>query len=190
MDTLNNPSLRKRVDQFITDAGDDALTWVEIHGLMCAVATGPEAPADWPAACHAEDQVPADIAAALVNLKDRIAATLGAGEPIKLPCRLDPYAEDEGADLASWCAGFMAGVYLQEAAWYAADEDTAANLLLPMVLIAGLDDDPALDDLWQDSKLVRQMAMGIPELLEELFLFYHAPDLASGEDADGDDQDD
>lgn len=70
----------------------------------------------------------------------------------------------------------MAGVFMQEEAWYEIDEEQMANLLLPFVLIAGLDEDPDLDALWQDSKLVRQMALGLPELLEELFLHFHAPE--------------
>jgi uncharacterized protein len=64
-----------------------------------------------------------------------------------------------------------------------------AALLLPFLLISGLDEDPALDELWQDRKLVRQMANGIPDLIEELFLHFHAPELADGEDSNDDDDD-
>lgn len=177
MDSLDNPALRKQIDDFIREAGENALTWVEIHGLLCAAAVGPQLPDQWQQVCHAGDApIPPAVAAALASLRDRVAATLGAGERIQLPCRLDPYADDEGNDLASWCAGFMAGVFMQEEAWYEIDEEQMANLLLPFVLIAGLDEDPDLDALWQDSKLVRQMALGLPELLEELFLHFHAPE--------------
>ena len=97
--------------------------------------------------------------------------------------------EREGKDLASWCAGFVIAVSLDEQGWHeAADEETIASLLLPFMLISGLDEDPALDELWQDRKLVRQMASGIPDLVEELFLRFHAPELA--DDAEADDQDD
>lgn len=186
MDTLDNPALRKQIDDFIRQAGEDALTWVETHGLLCAMAVGPQPPLDWQQVCHAGDeQVPAPVASALASLRDRVAATLGAGERIQLPCRLDPYADDEGKDLAAWCAGFMAGVFMQEDAWYRQDEEQIANLLLPFVLIAGLDEDPDLDALWQDTKLVRQMGLGLPELLEELFLHFHAPDAPQEAGDDG-----
>lgn len=178
MDTLENPALRQQIDHFIQQAGEDALTWVETHGLICATAVGPTPPEGWQQICHAEEdaEVPPAVVKALSSLRDRVAATLGAGERILLPCRLDPYADDEGNDLAAWCAGFMAGVFMQEESWYANDEEQMATLLLPFVLIAGLDEDPELDALWQDEKVVRQMAMGLPDLLEELFLHFHAPD--------------
>jgi uncharacterized protein len=60
-------------------------------------------------------------------------------------------------------------------------------MLLPFLLISGLDDDPEMDALWQDNRLVRQMALGIPDLVEEIFLFFHAPEL--GDDRDEDDSD-
>lgn len=189
MDTLDNPALRKQVDDFIEQAGEDALTWVETHGLLCATAVGPQPPPGWQQICLAEEdaEVPAAVADALASLRDRLSTTLGAGERILLPCRLDPYADDEGNDLAAWCAGFMAGVFMQEESWYASDEEQMATLLLPFVLIAGLDEDPDLDALWQDSKVVRQMAMGLPDLLEELFLHFHAPDAPDDAgDADSD----
>ncbi|MBZ2187793.1 YecA family protein [Alcanivorax sp. JB21] len=183
MESLENPGLRQTVDAFIRETGEDALTWTEIHGLMCAISAGPSAPEDWPQICHAEENaVPANVATALLQLQQRLAAQLGVGERLQLPCLLDPYADDEGEDLSSWCAGFMAGVLLQEERWSEADEERMANMLLPFLLISGMDEDPELDSLWEDTRLVRTMAMAIPELLEELFLYFHAPDAPTGGD--------
>ena len=70
----------------------------------------------------------------------------------------------------------MTGVFADEDTWYQDDESTMAEMLLPFVLISGLDEDEALDDIWNNTQLVRQMALSIPDLLEELFLVFHGPD--------------
>lgn len=184
-----NPQLRQNLRDWIDQAGEDCLTWVEVHGLLTALACAPRMPEGWHHAILEEGEVPEEVATAMESLHQRIQAQLGAGEGIQLPCRLDPDEEREGKDLASWCAGFVIAVSLDEQGWHeAADEETIASLLLPFMLISGLDEDPALDELWQDRKLVRQMASGIPDLVEELFLRFHAPELA--DDAEADEQDD
>jgi uncharacterized protein len=163
---------------------DDLFSAVEVHGLLCAMAILPEPPQHWYApAAGDRDKLPDEILAPMLSERDRLASRLGAGEHIQLPCRLDPYAEDEGRDLAAWCTGFMAGVMHSEACWHGEGRDID-SLLLPFILIAGLDEDPEMDELWQQEKLVRQMASGIPELLEELFLLLH--DAPPAGDADQD----
>jgi uncharacterized protein len=157
----DNPQLRQNLRDWIDQAGEDCLTWVEVHGLLTALACAPRLPLDWQHAILEEGEVPEQVATAMESLRQRIQAQLGAGEGIQLPCRLDPDEEREGKDLASWCAGF--------------------------VIAVSLDEDPALDELWQDRKLVRQMASGIPDLIEELFLRFHAPELA--DEGDDDEQD-
>ncbi|WP_111656678.1 YecA family protein [Isoalcanivorax indicus] len=191
MELTDNPGLRARIDALIERYGEDAMSWTEIHGLLCAVSAGPGHPEGWQQMVLGDaGPVDDDTVAALHALQQRVATQLGAGDRIQLPCRLDPYSEDDnGNDLGGWCAGFMTGVLLQEDAWYAQDEERAANLLLPFVLISGFDDDdPDLDALWQDTKVVRGMAMALPELLEELFLFFNAPD-APDQGDEGSDED-
>jgi uncharacterized protein len=184
----DNPQLRQNLRDWLDQAGEDCLTWVEVHGLLTALACAPSVPPQWQDAIVEEGSVPAPIADAMESLRQRIQAQLGAGEGIQLPCRLDPDEEREGKDLASWCAGFVIAVTLDEQSWHDGDDDNAmAALLLPFMLISGLDEDPALDELWQDRKLVRQMATGIPDLIEELFLHFHAPELG-GDEAEGADQ--
>lgn len=192
MEHTDNPGLRAPIDALIKRHGEDAMSWTEIHGLLCAMAAGPGRPEGWHQVVLAEaGPVDSGVVAALDALQQRLAAQLGAGERIQLPCRLDPYAEDDqGDDLGGWCAGFMTGVLLQEDAWYAPDEARAANLLLPFLLISGFDDeDPELDALWQDTKVVRGMAMALPELLEELFLFFNAPDAPDASEDEEDEED-
>lgn len=145
-------------------------TSVEAHGLLCAMAVHPDPPEHWPEQIAAESvTVPDGLIELLRNERERLAARLGGGDGVQLPCRLDPHEDNEGRDLASWCTGFMAGVLASRDDWPDA-EDEGAERLLPFVLISGLDDDPELDELWQQEQLVRQMASSIPALVDELFL--------------------
>lgn len=175
MSAITNPSLKNQVRQHFARQGEDAPTWTELHGMLCALAVAPgTATPDFQQAL--DQPLPADIEQALASLRERLFTQLLAGEAINLPCLLDPYQEDDGQDLASWCAGFVSGALLDEPHWYHADEETMAQWLLPFFLISGLDDDEELDLLWEDSRLVREMALSLPELLEELFLYFHGPD--------------
>ncbi|MCG8393378.1 MAG: YecA family protein [Pseudomonadales bacterium] len=183
MSEITNPSLKNTVRRYFQELGDDAPTWTELHGMLCAVAAGPDnGQIDY--ASLLELPVPDDIAIALEKLRQRLVTQLLAGEPINLPCLLDPYQEEDGQDLASWSAGFMSGVFDEEALWYADDEEEMARLLLPFILISGLDEDEALDEIWENTQLVRQMALSIPEILEELYLQFHGPESGNGDNPD------
>ena len=57
----------------------------------------------------------------------------------------------------------------------ARDEDLVAELTLPMVVISGLVEDPELDHMRRQPKLMMQLARQIPEILTEIYLFFHAP---------------
>jgi uncharacterized protein len=54
-------------------------------------------------------------------------------------------------------------------------EDTVIELTLPMVTISDLIEDPELDKLRKNRQLLQQFAREIPEVLTELYLFFHAP---------------
>lgn len=168
----------KLVQSYLADNAEVSLTWVETHGLITAMAVGPSIVENWFDICRQDDEpLPLAVREALTKLLQLLASQIAAEDGISLPCKLDPYEDLEGSDLASWCLGFMSGVAMGEADWYPeSKEEEAAQLLLPFVLIAGLDEDPELDELWQNTKVVREMAVNIPGLLEELFLLYHAPE--------------
>lgn len=179
MPTIENPGGFERLRALLAD-NETLLTPVEAHGLVSAMAIHPNPPADWPKAVALEETaLPPELPAVLEHERERLTARLGAGDGIELPCRLDPYADDEGRDLAAWCTGFMAGVFLTEADWPGSDDDDEqdSDRLLPFLLISGLDEDPALDELWENETLVRQMTSGLPALLEELFLRMQAPEV-------------
>ena len=166
MSATDQPAGFARLRELL-DGDEDSLTAVEAHGLVCAMAVHPDPPPDWTGV--ASTTADGDRETALTAEHQPLAARLGAGDGICIPVRLDPYIEDEGNDLAAWCAGFMAGVMHTAEAWPDAESDQAERLL-PFVLIAGLDDDPELDRLWEDESLVRQMAGSLPAMVEELFL--------------------
>lgn len=172
MSNITNPSLKNSLRQYFSEQGDDAPTWTELHGVLCALAIDPS-PGEADYAKVLDTALPGEIKDQLEQMRGRLVAQLVGGDAITLPCLLDPYRDEDGADLASWCAGFMAGVFANEPAWYEQDEEQVVGLLLPFVLISGLDDDPELDDIWQDTALVRQMAISIPEVMEELYLMFH-----------------
>tara|TARA_R110001606_G_scaffold21302_9_gene75332 strand:- start:16778 stop:17308 length:531 start_codon:yes stop_codon:yes gene_type:complete len=172
---ISNPKLKQTVESYFAGQDDDAPTWVELHGLICALAVGPcDGPGDFAAALEMELDEP--VTQALEELRARTITDMLSGERVMLPCLLDPYREEDGADLASWCAGFLSGMILHEERWYGEQEEDVAMMLLPVMLISGLDDDPALDELWNDTALVRQMANGLPDLLEELLLHFQGPE--------------
>lgn len=179
--TPDNPSLRNQLRDWLAERPDDALTWVECHGLVCAMTIAPQPPDGWQQLVLAEGELPAAQADSLEQLRQRYQAQLCAGESLVMPCRLDPYAEDEGNDLVAWCMGFMAGASLPGQPWFETESDEVAEKMLPFVLIAGVEEDEALDALWADSKLTRQMAIAIPDMIEELFLLFNAPEAPSGE---------
>lgn len=178
MSVVSKPANKSIIESFLAQDQENALTWVETHGLITAMAVGPIPNQGWQELCYAGDALmPLAVAEALEKQRLLFASRIASEEGLQPPCLLDPYAEDEGSDLASWCMGFVSGMLLNEEQWYPEERsDEIAQLLLPIVLIAGLDEDPELDELWQNEKLVRQMAVSLPALMDELFLFYHGPD--------------
>ena len=108
MSEITNPSLKNTVRQHFASLGEDAPTWTEIHGMLCALAVGPEAETvDY--AAELEMPVPEEVCDALNRLKERLVTQLLGGDAINLPCLLAPYQDDDGQDLASGGAGFTRG---------------------------------------------------------------------------------
>jgi uncharacterized protein len=164
------------------DDNTDGLDYVATHGFLTALTVGPETPALelWLPALFDNQPVAADpalaaeVTAALVAWQKEIHATLYHGQPLVLPCALAVSA-DEPADINDWCVGFMEGMFLKEATWYDSDEDLIADLTLPMVVLSDLIDEPELQQLRLDTRLSRELAQQIPDVLTELYLHFHAP---------------
>lgn len=168
-------ALRTLLDQ---EADEGALDLVATHGMLTAISISPTAlPAEeWLEALF-DGPFPevADAAAQrerLLRWQQVIAGTLAHGELLPLPCPL--VASPEGdTPLTDWCIGFMEGMFLREDDWYTKDEDYVADLTLPMVVISDLIDDPDMQSLRRDRKLLKEMSAQIPDVVSELYLFFH-----------------
>ena len=177
----------ERLEQFLDadDLHDEALDYLAGHGYLTALSISPvEVPeAEWIAALFAEepnytdDEQKADIESALLALKAQIARDLASDEDLEPPCDLTLGDEPDYSDLRSWCVGFLEGVFLREEDWFADDEETVSELLLPIMVGSGLfDDQPEFADIAKDQDMVEDMMQHIPEILTQLFLLFHAPE--------------
>lgn len=85
--------------------------------------------------------------------------------------------EDEEHPARLWCAGFMEGVFLDEAAWFGTQEEVAAELLLPFMTLSGLfdEEDPELAALGRQPQEATRLAHQLAELTLDLYLLQRAP---------------
>ena len=82
----------------------------------------------------------------------------------------------EETPIGDWCAGFMEGVFSDESAWFQDDEEAAATLLLPFMLLSGLfDDEPDMAEMASDQANQEALVAQLPELVLDLYLHYRVP---------------
>ncbi len=165
-----------------SDANENGLDFLGSHGYLTALTVGPRGTLDAEAmAALFEDAEPCADAARSARIREQlqawqksIHAVLYHGARLELPC---PLVSDlnEANELSDWCVGFMEGLFLDEERWYAGHEDDIADLTLPMVVISDLIDDPDLQVLRRDRKLLKEMTLQIPDLITEIYLLFHAP---------------
>lgn len=171
------------LEEFLdSDANSHGLDFHGAHGFLTAITIGPRGQLDAEAlACFFEDEDAsedaartAEIHAQLQAWQKSIHAVLYHGARLELPC---PLLSDinQPNELTDWCIGFMEGLFLDEDRWYGEHEDDIADLTLPMVVISDLIDDPDLQILRRDRKLLKEMTLQIPELITEIYLLFHAP---------------
>lgn len=176
-----------RLDDFLASdrVGADALDLIGSHGLLVALAVAPrELPtAVWVAELFQGEPAFADaeqrdhILGLLDQLRRNAIDVLEAGGLPELPfdLELDGLAPEE-TPLGDWCAGFMEGVFLDEAAWFEDNEEAAATLLLPFMLLSGLfDDEPDMAELAGDEKRLAELTAQLPELVLDLYLHFRVP---------------
>lgn len=166
------------------DSEDNAngLDFMAAHGFLTALTVGPRGTLDSDAlAAFFEDAEPssdpvfsATLRSQLQAWQKSIHAVLYHGVELELPCTLTAHPTEPN-ELSDWCIGFMEGLFLDEDAWYAGSEDDIADLTLPMVVLSDLVDDPDLQVLRRDRKLLKDMTSQIPDLVTELYLHFHAP---------------
>lgn len=166
---------------------EDSLDLIGAHGLFCALNISPnpleesdlqtllfDTEPKW----ASEDQKQA-ITALLNRLYAEIGANLYSDGEIELPCELslDPEEDDDISPLAWWSQAFMEGVFTQEDAWFnKGTEQDVAEMLLPIMVASDLFDEDDINKIRNDEKLCAEMCGQIPELLIDLFLYFHAPE--------------
>lgn len=176
-----------RLDDFLDSerVGEDALDLIGAHGFLVALAVAPcdVPPATWvtelfqgePA--FADDAEREAILGLLERLRGNAIAALEQGLLPELPFELtlDGLPAEE-TPIGDWCAGFMEGVFLDEAAWFEEDEEAAATLLLPFMGLSGLfDEEPDMAEFVADTTRLEGLVRQLPELLLDLYLHYRVP---------------
>ncbi|MCE8033425.1 YecA family protein [Billgrantia tianxiuensis] len=177
----------ERLDDFLDSerVDPDALDLISAHGFLVALAVAPREvePAAWVAElfhgepAFADDSERSEILGLLEKLRGNAIDTLEQGGLPELPFELtlDGTAPEE-TPIGDWCAGFMEGVFLDEAAWFEQDEETVATLLLPFMALSGLfDDEPDMADMTADTARLESLAGQLPDLVLDLYLHYRVP---------------
>ncbi|MGO2392975.1 MULTISPECIES: YecA/YgfB family protein [unclassified Halomonas] len=176
-----------RLDDFLASdqVDEDALDLISAHGFLVALAVAPSElpPGQWLAELfqgeprYADDAERDEIITLLTLLRDNAVAVLEQGGLTELPFELTLGGEPaEDTPIGDWCAGFMEGVFSDESAWFQDDEEAAATLLLPFMLLSGLfDDEPDMVELAKDQQRQESLVVQLPELVLDLYLHYRVP---------------
>ncbi|MGY4877251.1 YecA family protein [Vreelandella aquamarina] len=176
-----------RLDEFLDSdkVDEDALDLISAHGFMVALAVAPsELPAShWLAELfqgeprYQDDAERDDMIDLLSRLRLNAMAVLEQGGLPELPFELTLGGlPAEETPIGDWCAGFMEGVFCDESAWFADDEEAAATLLLPFMLLSGLfEDEPDMAELAGDIERQEALVVQLPELVLDLYLNYRVP---------------
>ncbi|WP_404473189.1 YecA family protein [Vreelandella venusta] len=176
-----------RLDDFLDSeqVGEDALDLISAHGFLVALAV---APSEQPTAQWLEELFQGepnyrdeaernDIVHLLTLLRNNAMAVLEQGGLPELPFELtlDGLPAEE-TPIGDWCAGFMEGVFSDESTWFQDDEEAAATLLLPFMLLSGLfEDEPDMAEMAQDQANQESLVAQLPELVLDLYLHYRVP---------------
>ncbi|MGB0204095.1 MAG: YecA family protein [Neptuniibacter sp.] len=166
---------------------EDSLDLIGAHGLFCALNISPNPLDEADLNTLLFDTEPKwqsdEQKQAITNLLNRLYKEIGSnlysdGE-IELPCELslDPEEDDDISPLAWWSQAFMEGVFTQEEDWFnKSTEQDVAEMLLPVMVASDLFDEDDINKIRNDEKLCAEMCAQIPELLIDLYLYFHAPD--------------
>ncbi|ORU91532.1 MAG: metal-binding protein [Cycloclasticus sp. symbiont of Bathymodiolus heckerae] len=156
------------------DLDEEAMYFIEMHGFLTSLVIQPSdlSQAQIVKEILAESTANTDIKNAIFELKKEIEQQLLSGE---FPDTLSA-AEDEDS-LTLWAAGFMQGVFSQEAVWFATHPEEVAELTLPIISCSGLLDDD-MGDISQNEDILDDMAEKIPDCVIDLYLLFNSIDSA------------
>lgn len=165
---------------FEDEYAEDALDYFGVHGLVCALIVGPvEISNDefTKLVFNTHNGISAEqlkTAETIISkLKNSIFTELSGGITLQLPM----YDEDEEVyeeAIINWCAGFVEGFLENEPAWFEHSQDLVAELLLPIMSLSQLFDDEDFGEITSNQKIMDQFEEQLPELMTDLFLFFHS----------------
>lgn len=186
--TLNDDELDQLEDFLYSDqVSEDSLDLVGVHGLFCALNISPveldlttrlELVFDSEPSWQSEEEKQ-KILGLLDSLYRSIGAELYSDDDLDFPFELslDPEGDEEISALSWWSQSFMEGVFTQEAEWFGGKtEEDVAEMLLPIMVASDLFDEEEISNIRENEALCAEMCSQIPELLVDLYLFFHAPD--------------
>ena len=170
------------LQQFLeSDKVDGALDITETHGYLCSLAVGPVQldEKEWlefifdttPRFNDQEEEN--QVKSLLVKLYLAINTELSSGLRLIIPCKLSLHPDPDLAPIRAWACGFMEGMLTFEDQWFERDEDVIAELTLPLLLASGLTEDKEIQELQKDKSLCDSLCREIPEILTDIFLFFH-----------------
>lgn len=175
-----------RLEEFL-NAGifrDQAMPIDMLQGLLCAVASSPDAiPRErWMEealgeAPQFEDETQsAAFNALLMRFQEQVHAELAAGNGLTFYV----FPGDDGEDdLATWCDGYLAGMELSEVNWYAGGEETVVEeLLAPFILLSGRmrqaaeEDGVELPSEDEERELMQAARAALPDAVLDLYRYW------------------
>jgi len=161
--------------------GVECLDFIEAHGYIAATVISPEATDDevlfqeilGEGSEAITEEVTQIFRSGILQLKSLISRQLLMAEALDIPCDFDIGTAAEPSDLERWCMAFIEKHFMAEDAWFAADQSTVANFLLPVISGSGLVDAPEIEQIRTDTELYISMLEDIPELVVDMYGFYH-----------------
>jgi|AntRauTorcE11898_2_1112593.scaffolds.fasta_scaffold12480_2 uncharacterized protein len=157
---------------------DEASNLMVVLGYVTAQAMSPR-PAtveSWLAALFDEPPKSPTLQTLLETAYRLAAQGFYQGAGIDLPFSSD-WQEDTEELIGDWCAGFMQAVFEQEDIWFGHQEQSLAELLLPVMALSGLfAEEEEFVELEEDPKLMQAFTRQLPELLLDIYCQLNAPE--------------
>ncbi|MFW1677009.1 YecA family protein [Pontibacter sp. JAM-7] len=185
---LTDAELDRLEDFLYSDAvSEDSLDLIGVHGLFSALNISPKACPEaerlelifdgtpkW-----ASEQEEAELTTLLQRYYTQIGGDLYSDQPLELPCdlTLEPEQDEDISSLSWWAQAFMEGVFTNEEDWFnPGTEEDVAEMLLPIMVASDLFDESDILAIRKNSELSQQMCQEIPDLLVDLYLYFHSPE--------------
>lgn len=171
---------------------DEAMSVVELQGLLCAIVSGPEpiAPSRWVPFVlgdnpdYPSEEYKQEISALLMRFQAEQLRALSEGiAPALVLADHDPEALADS--YVAWAGAYLDGMELCEDEWFAhtasdEDEDELSDLLLPIDILSGLAEEQAHEDgePWPpeglpEGQLIQEARNDLRDTILALYQFWH-----------------